>query len=243
MGLGKIGLNIGKEIIAWTRAGSRSMLATRPIKINVAELKYKPLKTDTFNLRSCKITSTKKAGTVLNESTGLQESIIFSDLPKEISRHKVYDITAYNTNGEEIGRAGFKQIERFKKPNSLKINYIGTSKGYKGIGTEIVRKLVKLSNELGMQGRILLEACTGSVPPSYRFSGFSEKCKVSAAIKYKKMGFVAESKFVDKRISNEIADGGSGIRLLSNAFGDYTKDIFSGELMHLSDNAIKKFLK
>ena len=49
MGLEKIGLNLGKEIIAFTRTGGKSMLATRPVKVNITELKYTPdLKADTF---------------------------------------------------------------------------------------------------------------------------------------------------------------------------------------------------
>ena len=33
MGVEKIGINIGKEIIAWTKTG-KSLLATKPIKVN-----------------------------------------------------------------------------------------------------------------------------------------------------------------------------------------------------------------
>lgn len=48
MALGKIGTTIGKEIIAWTKtSGSKSLLATKPIKINSYELMYaKNLKGD-----------------------------------------------------------------------------------------------------------------------------------------------------------------------------------------------------
>jgi len=41
MGIGKAGLQLGKEIIAWTRtSGSKSSLAMKQVKINPAELKY-----------------------------------------------------------------------------------------------------------------------------------------------------------------------------------------------------------
>lgn len=52
MVLEKLGKGLGKEIIAWTRTGnSKSLLATRPVKINTAGLKYKPKTVgDTFNL-------------------------------------------------------------------------------------------------------------------------------------------------------------------------------------------------
>ena len=41
MGIEKIGTNIGKEIIAWARTG-KSLLATRPVKINTQGLRYVP---------------------------------------------------------------------------------------------------------------------------------------------------------------------------------------------------------
>lgn len=42
MGIEKIGTTIGKEIIVWSRTSSKSLLASRPIKINTRELKYVP---------------------------------------------------------------------------------------------------------------------------------------------------------------------------------------------------------
>ena len=45
MGIEKIGTSIGKEIIAWTRTG-KSMLATRPVKVNIQGLKYTPRLTE-----------------------------------------------------------------------------------------------------------------------------------------------------------------------------------------------------
>ena len=46
MGIEKLGVNIGKEIIAWTRTGGKSLLATRPVKVNIQGLKYTPLTQD-----------------------------------------------------------------------------------------------------------------------------------------------------------------------------------------------------
>lgn len=66
MGIEKAGLNLGKEIIAWTRSG-KSLLATRPVKVNTAGLKLAPqLEGDTLCITS-KIN--KNAGTVLNTKT------------------------------------------------------------------------------------------------------------------------------------------------------------------------------
>jgi len=43
MGLAKVGINIGKEIIAWTKTSTKSLLATRPVKVNIQDLKYAPI--------------------------------------------------------------------------------------------------------------------------------------------------------------------------------------------------------
>lgn len=42
MGFEKIEVNISKEIIAWTRTSGKSLLATRPVKVNIQGLKYVP---------------------------------------------------------------------------------------------------------------------------------------------------------------------------------------------------------
>ena len=49
MGIGEIGVSIGKEIIAWTRTG-KSLIAARPIKINPSGLKYVPLEHDLLEI-------------------------------------------------------------------------------------------------------------------------------------------------------------------------------------------------
>lgn len=50
MGFEKVGVNIGKEIIAWVRTGSKGLLATRPVKINIQDIKYTPqIEKDTVN--------------------------------------------------------------------------------------------------------------------------------------------------------------------------------------------------
>jgi hypothetical protein len=42
MGLTKVGLSLGKEILGWTRTSGKCLLATKPVKINTAVLKYAP---------------------------------------------------------------------------------------------------------------------------------------------------------------------------------------------------------
>ena len=75
MGLEKVGINIGKEIIARTRTG-KSLLATRPVKINTRELKYAPeLKADTLQISEIQL--------------------LFRDLEKQISKSEIYNVTRY----------------------------------------------------------------------------------------------------------------------------------------------------
>ncbi len=51
MGIGKIGTTIGKEIIAWTKTSGKSMLTSKPVKVNIDELKLAaPLQTDRVQL-------------------------------------------------------------------------------------------------------------------------------------------------------------------------------------------------
>ena len=47
MGIAKVGLKLEKEIIAWARTGGKSMLATKPVKVNITGLKLAPLTSDT----------------------------------------------------------------------------------------------------------------------------------------------------------------------------------------------------
>ena len=46
MGIGKIGINIGKEITAWARTGSKNLLVTKPAKVSIQGLKYAPRLTE-----------------------------------------------------------------------------------------------------------------------------------------------------------------------------------------------------
>ena len=51
MVLEKVGRTIGKEIIAWTRTGGKSFLATKPVKINKYGLRFVPkLQDDVFQI-------------------------------------------------------------------------------------------------------------------------------------------------------------------------------------------------
>ncbi len=58
MGIEKIGASIGKEIIAWTRTSGKSLLATRPTKVNIQGLEYaRRLERDTVHIKHRNLTS------------------------------------------------------------------------------------------------------------------------------------------------------------------------------------------
>lgn len=237
MGLEKIGTKI---ITAWAKAGEKSLLATRPVKVNVAGLRLAPkLEGDTLCITS-KIN--RKAGTILNTKTKQIEPIVIEDFSPRYSRH--YDgLEVLNPKGDTIGRVSFIPSEEvglfpMDKP-SLFIDYLGTKGDYKGIGTELVRKVVQISKEAGFGGRVRLNPCTGSVPSEFRFSGFFDKCQTSsAALQYKKMGFKAYDQEIDKLLEQELASGGNGF-VMKN--GKILRDKYTTP-MYLPENAIEKYL-
>ena len=64
MGIGKIGTTIGKEIIAWTKTG-KSLLATKPIKVNTCGLKIVPITEDIVQFNKFSIPAEKEITSIL----------------------------------------------------------------------------------------------------------------------------------------------------------------------------------
>ena len=88
MGLEKVGTTIGKEIIAWARtSNSKSLLTTRPVKVNIAELKFAPeLERDAFlsttlNNRSPNLILVKQ---LENEALDIPKELKFWDVLNKI---------------------------------------------------------------------------------------------------------------------------------------------------------------
>ncbi|MDY6310528.1 MAG: GNAT family N-acetyltransferase [Cyanobacteriota bacterium] len=193
----------------------------------------------------------RKPGTILNTKTHLQEPIVVEEIPELNKNFKSYDVTAYNIEREEIGLARLtpdpnNKMNKFlgiKDKDSLYIEYLATSPNYKGIGTEMLRKIVQASNRMGYSGRVSLEACTGSVPMEFlRICGYGKPQKFSCAIKYKKMGFNSTVPELDAKIEQGIKNGGNGLVIQHFAFGGSGyRDRLSGP-MELSQEAIRKYL-
>lgn len=244
MGIGKIGTTIGKEIIGWTRTGGKSLLATKPVKVNIKELKLAtPIKADTFCRTQGSLS--KKAGTVLNTKTGKVESIIVQDsCSSSVKNAKILE--AVNKEGKTIGKVSFEPFcmnELYPlNDRAIYLEYLGTHGDYKGVGTELVREVVKASKEAGFNGRVRLNPCTGSIPSDFRFPGFGNKCqRTSAAIQYKKMGFKAFDEEVDKLLTKELASGGTGLEVRKSAYGEGLADKWTNS-MYLPEDMIQKYL-
>ena len=233
--------SLADDVARYLRAcGKRSILECKPLqgKINIEGLKYQPkLFNDVFCYNAPPL---KTPETVLNLKTNSVEKITFSELPEVIKENYDYRISAYNIQGEKIGCAKIIPCVTNKGKETFWLDYIGTSNDYKGVGTEMIRKIVKESKRAGYHGNIDLSACTGSVPWEYQFNGFIEKCEsCSAAIKYHKMGFRSYVKSYSEFIAEELRIGGNGLRKGKYGF----VDILNSAPMYLSDEAIKKYLQ
>lgn len=239
MGLEKIGISLAQKTSTLVKACDKtSILKTKPVgKINFEGSKF------SFGVNNDVVQISKQVktpGTVLNLKTGKVEHIEI----EESWINKCDSLEAFNKEGNVIGRVSYKEPDTagflypIDKP-SIYLDYIGTDGDYKGIGTELVRKLVQKSKELGYEGRVRLIPCTGSIPRDFRFPGFYEKCtKSSAAIQYKKMGFKAYDKEIDKQLEQELAAGGKGF-IYKN--GEIAKDKFTNP-MYLPEEMIQRYL-
>lgn len=239
MGLTKLGLNLAQKTSTWVKAcGKTSILQTKPVgKINFEGLKFAVgVKNDVVQISR----RVKTPGTVLNIKTGKVEPLVI----EESWINKCDALDAINTEGKLIGRVSYKEPDVAgylcpKDKPSIYLDYIGTDGDYKGIGTELVRKLVQISKKLGYEGRVRLVPCTGSVPSAFRFSGFYDKCtKSSAAIQYKKMGFKAYDNEIDKLLEQELVSGGKGF-IYKN--GKIVRDMFTYP-MYLPEDVIQRYL-
>lgn len=113
MVLEKLGKGLGKEIIAWSRTGSsKSLLATRPVKVNTVGLKYTPkLKSDTLQL---------------SKTSNLQKKIDSRiEIPKKEYDDVVQNMIAQRRNIINTVNDGFPVEVTL---NNFKDNYIGVNR-------------------------------------------------------------------------------------------------------------------
>lgn len=234
---------IGKVINLFVKRDDklcRSLLTLKPPNVtNFKNLKYSSLKVSTL----------PKSVKVHNLKTGTKEVIDIENaiVPKT---GEYVDISAFNANGDTIGLVRLKDApnnEMYRtlgqpEKESLYIDFWATSPNYKGVGKEMLKKIVQISNQSGYCGRVSLMACTGSVPSKFmRICGYQKAQDVACAIKYKKMGFKANMPEIDEKIQESIAKGDSGFVTQVSAFGKGKRDTLSTS-MYLSDETIKKYL-
>ena len=167
------------------------------------------------------------------------------DINYKVSKNGQHvDVGAYDLDGNVIGLVRLKADPGAAVRNieSLYIDFWATNPNYKGIGREMLRNIVKISNNSGFNGRVSLNACTGSVPSEFsRICGNRKMQDVACAIKYKKMGFNSRLPELDKRIEQAIQNGETGFEMQSSALGNGFRDTLSGP-MDLSPEFIKKYL-
>ena len=122
MGLEKVGTTFGKELIAWTRtSGSKSLLTTKPMKVNTSGLKYAPkLEGDIVNLsREClQIPSKSKLEKLISEQ-GLSLDILKDT--KGIALHANELVKPYITENNSLFLE--ELIKKFPLLKGKKVNY------------------------------------------------------------------------------------------------------------------------
>ena len=92
MGFEKIGVNIGKEVIAWTSSFGKNLLASRPVKINTQDLKYVPeFIEDSVNFSAEALKKLREQKNIFSK--------LETDLINMIKSGKVEDVKVIDKNG------------------------------------------------------------------------------------------------------------------------------------------------
>lgn len=109
MGLEKLGINIGKEITAWTRKSSKSLLVTKPpVKLNIQGLKYTPRLTEDV------VQISHSTSNIIQNATKLSGQEYCSIIKNTPRNGAIYNI-CIGTRGKE-------------SPNYIINNYLRTGK-------------------------------------------------------------------------------------------------------------------
>ena len=113
MGLEKVGMTVGKEIMAWTRTSGKSLLATRPIKINTCGLKYAPaLEKDVLQIsKNDYIANIRKLGLNKQDTEVFENLLSDSRCPEELRQMYNQAINRPDINLNEL-RKLFAGLEK-----------------------------------------------------------------------------------------------------------------------------------
>ncbi|MCR5266719.1 MAG: GNAT family N-acetyltransferase [Cyanobacteria bacterium RUI128] len=177
--------------------------------------------------------SERPVGHVQNVKTGRFEYLQIS-VEGTPGKNNEFKIRATDGNGRTIGLVKIDNTSEYTVEPGCYVEFIATSPNYRGVGSELMREVVKYSNEFGLDGKVWLKAVTNDLPNEFLAICGGGRAHTSAAVAYKRMGFEAFDGEVDTRISDEISSGGTGIQ------GDI--DLFRGSLMRLPQTAIDKYM-
>lgn len=183
--------------------------------------------------------------TIYNTTTKNRNYIRFSNPNIKIKQGDYpKDFEAFSIPGNKlIGKARIsynQQKDIFGYPPSLYVDFIATKPGYKGVGSEMMKHITKISKANGYNGNVSLLACTGSVPSDFAsICGYSKMQDMSSTLKYYKMGFRTGDPILNKNIENEIKNGSDGFRTVKSFCGSGKQDKYSPS-MDLSPDAIVK---
>ena len=108
MGIGKIGINIGKGITAWARTGSKNLLVTKPAKVSIQGLKYAPRLTEDV------VQISHSTSNIIQNATKLSGQEYCSIIKNTPRNGAIYNI-CIGTGGKE-------------SPNYIINNYLRTGK-------------------------------------------------------------------------------------------------------------------
>ena len=180
---------------------------------------------------------------VLNLNTNEMETIKIC-LTENYKNNEIFNINVFNSKNKLIGVAEVLKDCNYLNidPNSVYISSIATSSDYKGIGTEIIAQVAKLSKFLGKGGKVSLVSTTGTVRPQHKQFA-KNNYNVSSAIKYKKMGFKAVDTTMDESINKAIDEKTSGLSKITYSNGalkGYVDNLSCS--MVLTEDAILKYV-
>ena len=105
MGLDRIGVIIGKEMVAWTKTGE-SLLATKPIKINTCGLKYAPkANVDELVIKQCNLSGFSSKEEIIQCFKNLDINVRIEDF----SPRHIETFNLIRNDVETLRRMGLKE--------------------------------------------------------------------------------------------------------------------------------------
>ena len=116
--------------------------------------------------------------------------------------------------------------------SALELHYLAGSNKTNGAGKELIKQIVRDSQDLGYDGRVKVNASGGSLPYKFRTIAGQDKMKTSPVPFYYKCGFRFENQEMNKQVEEGIANLSKGLSYTGPLAGN----------MFLPDYEIQKLL-